>query len=158
MQPTAGADDVDSLQVSSRVQYSGGFGVFPRLRWLSRYRDVGRTRCASLRWSADGDQSCSFCGCKVERRTPPSETYCWRRRTGYGIRDTVQKFQTQLSEIAIDLKIVRERIKNDDVTAALAKAEDRILDWSETELKLLRTPPDDLTMDPASLSVAQNST
>jgi diguanylate cyclase (GGDEF)-like protein len=71
--------------------------------------------------------------------------------------EAAAKFQAHLVEIAEDLKIVRERIQNDDVTAALTKAEDRIRAWSETALKLLKPPPEGLTMVPAPLSVTQNS-
>ena len=71
--------------------------------------------------------------------------------------ETAMKFQTLLAGIAGDLKIVRERVKNDDVVAALAAAEDRIRDWSDTGLKLLRPPTDGLTMVPVSFSVTHKS-
>jgi diguanylate cyclase len=67
------------------------------------------------------------------------------------------KFQTLLTEIAEDLSIVRERVPNDEVLAALATAEDRIRDWSDTGLKLLKPPLDGLTMVPVSFSIAQKS-
>ncbi len=69
--------------------------------------------------------------------------------------ETVIAFRALLNEIAGDLKIVRERIDNDDVTAALAGAEDRFRDWSETELQLLRPPSDGLAMVPASFALMQ---
>jgi hypothetical protein len=69
--------------------------------------------------------------------------------------ETVIKFRALLNEIAGDLKIVRERIDNDDVTVALAGAEDSFRDWSETELQLLRPPSDGVTMVPASFALAQ---
>jgi len=69
--------------------------------------------------------------------------------------ETVIKFRALLNEIAGDLKIVRERIDNDDVTVALAEAEDSFRDWSETELQLLRPPSDGVTMVPASFALAQ---
>jgi PAS domain-containing protein len=69
--------------------------------------------------------------------------------------ETVIAFRALLNEIAGDLKIVRERIDNDDVAAALAGAEDRFRDWSETELQLLWPPSDGLTMVPASFALTQ---
>src|SRR5882757_10011900 len=69
--------------------------------------------------------------------------------------ETVIAFRALLNEIVGDLKIVRERIDNDDVTAALAGAEDRFRDWSETELQLLRPPSDGLAMVPASFALMQ---
>jgi diguanylate cyclase (GGDEF)-like protein len=69
--------------------------------------------------------------------------------------ETVAQFLKQLAEVAADLKIVRERIDNQEVLAALTKAEDRVRDWSEAELKLLRPSPDGLTMVPAGFAVAQ---
>jgi diguanylate cyclase (GGDEF)-like protein len=69
--------------------------------------------------------------------------------------ETVAEFRKQLAEITRDLKIVHERIDNPDVLAALAKTEDRIREWSDAELKLLRSPPDGLTAVPAPFSVAQ---
>ena len=75
---------------------------------------------------------------------------------GDDVRDeTVAEFRAQLAEIAEDLKIIRERIENRAVLAALAKVEDRVRDWSDAELKLLRPPPAGLTMVPAPFSVAQ---
>jgi diguanylate cyclase (GGDEF)-like protein len=69
---------------------------------------------------------------------------------------TVREFHAKLAEIAEDLKIVRERVESHDVLAALSKAEDRVRDWSEAELKLLRPPPDGLTTVPARSSVTQS--
>jgi diguanylate cyclase len=72
------------------------------------------------------------------------------------VRDeTVAAFRAQLAEIAGDLKIVRERIDNRAVLDAMANVEDRVRDWSDAELKLLRPPPDGLTMVRAPFSVAQ---
>ncbi len=65
------------------------------------------------------------------------------------------KFQARLADIAEDLKVVRERIQNDDVTAALNRAEERIRDWSKTALTLLKPPPEGLTVVPAPFSVTQ---
>ena len=75
---------------------------------------------------------------------------------GDDVRDeTVTEFRAQLAEIADDLKIVRERIENRAVLDASAKVEDRVRDWSEAELELLRPPPDGLTMVPAPFSIMQ---
>jgi len=71
--------------------------------------------------------------------------------------ETAIKFQALLTEITENLKIVRERVKNADVAAALAKAEDRIRDWSDTELQLFRPTSDHLMMVPAAFSVTQKS-
>jgi diguanylate cyclase (GGDEF)-like protein len=69
--------------------------------------------------------------------------------------DTVTKFQTMVAEIATDLRIVHERIEDDDVKAALAKAEIRIRDWSGAELELLRFAPDGVARIPTALAVTQ---
>jgi diguanylate cyclase (GGDEF)-like protein len=75
-----------------------------------------------------------------------------------GVSDeTVVQFQVRIAEIAEDLKIVRERIRNDDVLAALSKAEARIRDWSNTAMQLLRPSPQGLAMVPAPFSVTQQS-
>jgi diguanylate cyclase (GGDEF)-like protein len=80
------------------------------------------------------------------------------RNLGDGLpNETVIKFQALLTEITEDLKIVRERVENADVTAALTKAQDRIRDWSDTELQLFRPPSDDLTMVPGPFSVTRTS-
>jgi diguanylate cyclase len=70
---------------------------------------------------------------------------------------TVARFEKLLTEIADDLTIVRERVKNADVTAALEQAESRIRDWSETGLKVLRPPSGGLMMVPMSFSIAEKS-
>jgi diguanylate cyclase (GGDEF)-like protein len=70
---------------------------------------------------------------------------------------TVARFEKLLAEIADDLTIVRERVKDADVTAALEQAENRIRDWSETGLRVLRPPPGGLLMVPMSFSVAEKS-
>jgi diguanylate cyclase (GGDEF)-like protein len=70
--------------------------------------------------------------------------------------ETVKEFQAKLAQIAGDLKIVRERADKPDVMVALAEVEDRVRDWSDAELKLLRPPPGGLTMIPARISVTQS--
>jgi diguanylate cyclase (GGDEF)-like protein len=69
--------------------------------------------------------------------------------------ETVTEFRALLNEIAADLRIVGERIGDNDVTAALAGANDRVRDWSDAGLALLRPPPDGLTMVPAPFSLTQ---
>lgn len=72
-------------------------------------------------------------------------------------KETVAKFEKLLTDIAEDLKIVRERIKNKDVRAALERAESQILDWSEAGLNILKPPAGGLTMLPAAFSIGQKS-
>jgi methyl-accepting chemotaxis protein len=50
--------------------------------------------------------------------------------------ETVTEFRALLNEIAADLRIVQERIGDNDVTAALAGANDRVRDWSDAGLAL----------------------
>jgi diguanylate cyclase (GGDEF)-like protein len=69
--------------------------------------------------------------------------------------ETVTDFRGLLNEITADLKVVRERVDNAEVLAALAGAEERIRDWSDAALNLLRPPPGGLTMVPASFSLAK---
>jgi methyl-accepting chemotaxis protein len=77
---------------------------------------------------------------------------------GDGARsETIAKFQSLLTRIDEDLKIVRERVNYDDVAVNLKKAESRIDDWADTALKLLKPPPGGLTMVPTILSVNQKS-
>jgi len=72
-------------------------------------------------------------------------------------KETVEKFEKLLTDIAEDLKIVRERIKNKDVTAALERAESQIRDLSEAGLNILKPPAGGLTMLPAAFSIGQKS-
>jgi diguanylate cyclase (GGDEF)-like protein len=69
--------------------------------------------------------------------------------------ETVAQFLKRLAEVAADLKIVREKIQDQGVRASLNKAEDRVRDWSEAKLRLLRPSPNGLTMVPARFAVAQ---
>ena len=71
--------------------------------------------------------------------------------------ETLVKFKKLLADIEADLKIVRERIHDQDVLVALERAERRIRDWSEAELKILQPPPGGLTLVPAAFSVARKS-
>lgn len=71
--------------------------------------------------------------------------------------ETLAKFKKLLADIEDDLKVVRERIGNQDVMVALQQAERKVRDWSEAELRILQPPPGGLTMVPAAFSVAQKS-
>jgi diguanylate cyclase (GGDEF)-like protein len=72
-------------------------------------------------------------------------------------KETVAKFEKLLADIADDLKIVQERVKDKDVTAALERAESRLRDWSEAGLNILKPPAGGLTMLPAAFSIVQKS-
>src|SRR4051794_14975306 len=69
--------------------------------------------------------------------------------------EAVAKIAKLLAAIAEDLKIVRERVRNKDVTAALERAEARIRDWSEAGQMILKPPSGGLTALPATFSVVQ---
>ena len=71
--------------------------------------------------------------------------------------ETAARFQTLLAGITQDLRIVRERIRNHDVLAALATAEARVRDWSDAGLKLFKPPSEGLTTVPVSFSITQKS-
>jgi methyl-accepting chemotaxis protein len=70
-------------------------------------------------------------------------------------KETVAKIEKLVAGIADDLKVVRERVKTKDVTAALERAETGIRDWSETGLKILKPQPGGLTALPMPFSVAK---
>ena len=55
--------------------------------------------------------------------------------------ETVTNFENLNANIAHDLRIVWERVVNEDVTVALEDAENRVRDWSETVV-LTPNPPD----------------
>jgi len=55
--------------------------------------------------------------------------------------ETVTNLETLNASIAYDLRIVRERVVNEDVTVALEYVENRVRDWSETVPSTLN-PPD----------------
>jgi diguanylate cyclase (GGDEF)-like protein len=80
-----------------------------------------------------------------------------RSLTGSASRERIAQFEKRLDDIAFDLKVVRERIKNKDVTAALVRAESELRDWSDAGLQILAPPAGGLTAVPATYSVAQKS-
>jgi methyl-accepting chemotaxis protein len=72
-------------------------------------------------------------------------------------KETVAKIGKLLTAITDDLKIVRERVKNKDVTAALERAEGKIREWSEAGQMILNPPAGGLTTLPATFSVVQKA-
>lgn len=72
-------------------------------------------------------------------------------------KEKIAQFEKRLDDVAADLKIVQERIKNKDVTAALVRAESALRDWSESGLQILAPSAGGLTAVPATYSVAQKS-
>jgi len=71
--------------------------------------------------------------------------------------ETELKFGAIVTAIAEDLSVVRERIKNDDVRAALAVAEERFRDWSQAAYEFLSERPDGLAMPPAGSPIRRKS-
>jgi diguanylate cyclase (GGDEF)-like protein len=80
-----------------------------------------------------------------------------RSLTGGASRETIAQFKKRLDDVAGDLRIVRERVKNKDVIAALVRAEGELRDWSDAGLQILDPPAGGLTAVPAAYSVAQKS-
>jgi len=75
-----------------------------------------------------------------------------------GARGEVQaRLEKLIAGIADDLKVVRERVDNKDVTAPLERAEKAFRGWSETELKFLKPPPGGLAELPAAFAVIQKA-
>jgi methyl-accepting chemotaxis protein len=72
-------------------------------------------------------------------------------------KETVAGIAKLLTAITDDLKVVRERVKNKDVTAALERAEGKIRDWSEAGKMILDPPAGGLTTLPATFSVVQKA-
>jgi hypothetical protein len=71
--------------------------------------------------------------------------------------ETVTTFDNLNANIADDLRIVRERVVNEDLTRAPEPAESRVRDWSET-LVLALNPPDHWPMMlPMSFSAEEKS-
>jgi methyl-accepting chemotaxis protein len=68
---------------------------------------------------------------------------------------TTAKFEKLLAAVMDDLKVVRERVKSNDVTTALARAETAIRDWSETGLRIIKPQAGGLTMLPVTFSVTK---
>ena len=56
-------------------------------------------------------------------------------------KEMVAKIEKLLTGIADDLKVVRDRVKTKEVTAALEQTEASLRDWSETGLKISSRRP-----------------
>ena len=78
-----------------------------------------------------------------------------RSLTETDAKDTA-KFAKLLEDISFDLKIVRERVKNKDVTATLERAEGQLRDWSDAARWRLVTPADGSTPALADSSILQS--
>jgi methyl-accepting chemotaxis protein len=68
-------------------------------------------------------------------------------------RETVARFEKLVAGVADDLKVVRDRVKTRDVTAALERTETGLRDWSETGLKILKPQAGGLTTLPMPFAV-----
>jgi methyl-accepting chemotaxis protein len=72
-------------------------------------------------------------------------------------KQAAAKLEKLLTDIAGDLKVVRERVKSKDVLATLELAESRVRDWSTAGLQVLKPPRAGLTAVPATFSIVQKS-
>jgi methyl-accepting chemotaxis protein len=70
-------------------------------------------------------------------------------------RETVARLEKLVAGIVDDLKVVRDRVKSKDVTAALERTEAAIRDWSDTGLKILKPQPGGVTALPLISSVVK---
>jgi methyl-accepting chemotaxis protein len=76
---------------------------------------------------------------------------------GGASKENVARIGKLLGGVNDDLKIVRERVANKDVSAALERAESRIRDWSEAAKLILDPPAGGVTSLPATFSVVQKA-
>lgn len=76
---------------------------------------------------------------------------------GQPSKEAVGRFKYLLTSIADDLKIVRERIEDRDVTAAEERANRLTRDWSEAELAVLEPPTGGLVKVPVAFLIAQKA-
>lgn len=76
---------------------------------------------------------------------------------GQPSKEGAGRFKYLLAGIADDLKIVRERIEDRDVTAAEERANRLIRDWSEAELAVLEPPTGGLVKVPVAFRIAQKA-
>ena len=67
----------------------------------------------------------------------------------------VAKLEKLLADIKEDLKVVRTRASNNDVTAALEQAEAKFRDWSEAGLMIIKPAASGRTALPLAFSVVQ---
>ncbi|MDB5581994.1 MAG: methylaccepting chemotaxis sensory transducer [Bradyrhizobium sp.] len=70
-------------------------------------------------------------------------------------RESVAKFEKLVTGISDDLKVVRDRVKAKDVTAALERAEAAVREWSDTGLKILKPQAGGVMALPLTSSVAK---
>jgi methyl-accepting chemotaxis protein len=70
-------------------------------------------------------------------------------------RETVARIDKLLGGLTADLKVVRERVRSKDVTAALDKAEQRIREWSDAANMIVKPPAAGVTALPATFAVLQ---
>jgi diguanylate cyclase (GGDEF)-like protein len=79
-----------------------------------------------------------------------------RSLTETDAKGTTAKFAKLLEDISFDLKIVRERVKNKDVTATLERAEGQLRDWSDAARQVLDPAAAGPTAAPADSSILQS--
>src|SRR5882724_9533211 len=70
-------------------------------------------------------------------------------------KETVAKIEKLVAGIADDLKVVRDRVRTKDVTAALERTETELRGWSEMGLKILKPQAGGLTALPMPFSVVK---
>jgi methyl-accepting chemotaxis protein len=72
-------------------------------------------------------------------------------------KDMVAELQKLITGISDNLKVVRERVDNKDVVAALDRSEKLLRTWSEAALKFIKPPAGGLTELPATFAVTQQA-
>jgi len=72
-------------------------------------------------------------------------------------KENIARVKELLSDIAADLKIVRERIKDDNVAKAEEHASRLIKDWSDLELSLIEPPPGGIVNVPLASRVSEKA-
>jgi methyl-accepting chemotaxis protein len=78
-----------------------------------------------------------------------------RSLSASGSESTIAKLEKLLGEIGEDLKVVRTRTDNKEVTAALAQAEAKFRDWRESGLMIIKPMANGRTTLPLTFSVVQ---
>jgi methyl-accepting chemotaxis protein len=68
---------------------------------------------------------------------------------------SVAKFEKLIGNVVEDLKVVRDRVPGQSVSAARQKAEGRIRDWSGAVLKIIKPSPGGVTEIPTNFTLAQ---
>jgi methyl-accepting chemotaxis protein len=72
-------------------------------------------------------------------------------------KETVAKLEKLITGISDDLKIVRERVDNKDIVAAVDRAENQVRGWAEAQLKILKPQASGITELPATFAVVKRS-